>query len=283
MENKNKGIILMLASSLLFALMASLVKATGDIPLTEKIFFRNILGFIIAFMILKQKKKPLLGTNKKLLLLRSICGLLGVAGYFFALTKLPLSDTAILNRLSPFFVLVLSGYFLNEKITKQQIIALIIAFIGAGLIIKPKFDLSIIPALVALCSAFMAGAAYTVIRHLRHTDGPETIVFYFTGFSTITMFPFLLGGEWVVPSLMTLVQLILLGLFATTAQFLMTTSYRYAPAGELSIYSYANILFSALIGGIIWSELPDMLSIFGGLAIFLAGYINYYYSNRKQM
>jgi len=280
MENKSKGIILMLLSSLLFAFMAASVKATGNIPLAEKIFFRNILGFLIALYLVKKNKKSILGNDKKFLLLRSLCGLLGVAGYFFALSKMPLADTVILNRLSPFFVLIFSGIFLKEKVEKHQLFALILAFIGAGFIIKPQFNMSMLPALIALISALFAGAAYTVIRHLRLTDSPETIILYFTAISSIITLPFMIFGGFVIPNSYELLQLLLLGVFATTAQFLMTNSYRHAPAGELSIYSYANILFSALIGVIIWSEIPDNLSMVGGITILIAGYINYYYGNR---
>lgn len=275
MDNKTKGIILILLSSLFFALMASTVKSLGHIPLAEKIFFRNILGLFIAFYIVKKKKKPILGYNRKYLLLRSCFGLLGVACYFFALSIMPLADTVILNKLSPFFVLILSSLFLKEKIKKFHIFSLTLAFIGAGFIIKPQFDMSIIPSLIALMSAFFAGSAYTVIRHLRLTDSPETIVLYFTFISSISVLPFILMGEFVVPTTFEILRLLALGVFATTAQFLMTNAYRYAPAGELSIYSYANIIFSTFLGLIIWSEIPDILSILGGLLILGAGFINW--------
>ncbi len=277
MENKSKGIVLILLSSLFFALMASTVKSLDHIPLVEKIFFRNILGFFIAFYVVKKRKKPILGNNRKYLLLRSILGLTGVAFYFFALSIMPLADTVILNNLSPFFVLILSALFLGEKIKKFHVFALILAFVGAGFIIKPQFNMSIIPSLMALMSAFFAGSAYTVIRHLRLTDAPETIVLYFTFISCISVLPFMLMGQFVMPSLFEAVKLLALGGFATTAQFLMTNAYRYAPAGELSIYSYANIIFSTLLGFIIWSEIPDIFSIMGGLLILSAGFINYYW------
>lgn len=280
MENRNRGIILILLSALFFALMAATVKFLKDIPTAEKIFFRNLLGLIIAFYMIKKNNGSLLGNNKKLLLLRSVFGLLGVAAYFYSLTKLPLADTVILNKMSPFFVLILSFIFLKEKISKLQTISLVLAVIGAFFVIKPEFDVEIIPYIIALCSSLFAGSAYTVIRHLRNYDSPETIVFYFTSLSTVTMIPFMLAGQFVVPSLTQLVGLLFLGAFATTAQFLMTYAYRYAPAGELSIYTYTNIIFSTIIGFVIWIEVPDYMSIVGGLLIITAGIFNYF-SNKK--
>lgn len=282
MENKSKGIFLILLSALFFALMAASVKSLNTIPVAEKIFFRNILGFFIALSMVIKKKKPLLGNNKKLLLLRSIFGLLGVAAYFYALDKIKLSDAVILNKMSPFFVLILSALFLKEKIKKMQFISLILAIAGAAFVIKPQFTSSILPSIVALLSAFFAGSAYTIIRHLRHTDEAETIVLYFTFISSIAMIPFMISGQFVLPSLREVFGLLGIGVFATTAQFLMTNAYRFAPAGELSIYTYTNIIFSTIIGLVIWSEIPDGLSVLGGLLIITGGIINYY-ANRKKL
>ncbi|MGO1369590.1 DMT family transporter [Senegalia sp. (in: firmicutes)] len=281
MDDRKKGIILILLSALFFASMAATVKFLDRIPVVEKIFFRNFLGLLVATYLIKKNKKKVLGNNKRLLILRSIFGLLGVAAYFYALSNLPLADTVILNKISPFFVLILAAIFLGEKIKKLQFISLILAILGAGFVVKPEFDVSIIPYIIALLSAFFAGSAYTIIRHLRHTDSSETIVFYFTFISTVAMIPFMLAGQFVVPTLIEAIGFLGLGIFATAAQFLMTNAYRFAPAGELAIYTYTNIVFSTIIGIIIWSEIPDILSIIGGILIILAGFINYY-SNKKK-
>lgn len=284
MENKSKGIILILLSALFFALMAATVKSLGNLPIAEKIFFRNILGFFIALSMVIRKKKSIRGNNIRFLILRSVFGLLGVACYFYALSIIPLADAVILNKMSPFFVLVLSALFLSEKIKKLQIISLILAVFGATLVIKPEFTSSLLPSIIALLSSFFAGAAYTTIRHLRHTDEAETIILYFTFISTITMIPFLifdfLPGEFVIPNISEALGLLGLGVFATTAQFLMTNAYRYAPAGELSIYTYTNIVFSTFIGFMIFLEIPDYLIIIGATLIISAGFFNYY-ANRS--
>lgn len=282
MENRKKGVILILLSALFFALMAASVKFLADMPVVELIFFRNLFGLIIATYIITKRKKPILGNNKKFLLLRSGFGILGVACYFYALSQLPLADTVILNKMSPFFVVILSSIFLKEKIKKLQIVSLILAFFGAALVVKPEFDISVVPYIIALLSAFFAGSAYTTIRHLRHTDSSETIVFYFTFISTIAMIPFMLAGQFIIPTIPQIIGLVSLGLFATTAQFLMTNAYRFAPAGELAIYTYTNIVFSTIIGFVVWNEFPGVFSVLGGLSIILAGFINYYTNKRKK-
>lgn len=275
MPNQKKGIYLILISTLCFSLMAMSVKLLGDLPNYEKIFFRNLTGLIISLIILKKKNIPLIGNNKKLLLFRSIFGLLGVASYFYSLSALPLSNAVILNKMSPIFVLIFASLFLSEKIKKMQIPALMISLIGVVLIIKPGLGGDLKSHLIGLSSAIFAGCAYTIIRKLRLSDSSESIVFYFCLFSTIAMIPFILIYGWTTPQSAQWIYVILLGLFATCAQFAMTQAYRYAPAGELAIYSYANIIFSTILGIIIWSEIPDFWSIVGGAAIMLGGYINF--------
>lgn len=274
-EDRNKGIILILLSALFFALMAATVKYLGDMPVVEKIFFRNLVGVIVAFFILKKKNRPIKGNNMKFILLRSLTGLLGIAAYFYALSKIYLADAVILNKMSPFFVVLLAALFLNEKIKRPQFIALILAIVGAAFVIKPRFDYTVVPALIGLLSAFLAGSSYTIIRHLKDTDYPETIVFYFALFSTLAMIPFLLTGQFIMPTFPEWIALLFLGGFATIAQLLMTNAYHFAPAGELSIYSYSNIIFSTIIGLAVWGEIPDILSILGGLLIIGAGLVNY--------
>jgi drug/metabolite transporter (DMT)-like permease len=103
MNEKNKGIILIILSSLFFALMATTVKFASDYSLGEKVFFRNFVGLIVmTYSILRQKIsfKP---NHFKLLTLRSLLGLTGVYLYFTTLNHLDLSIAVTLNKTSPFF------------------------------------------------------------------------------------------------------------------------------------------------------------------------------------
>ncbi len=283
MENRTKGILLIISSSLFFAFMSATVKSLQNISVVEKMFFRNFIGLIVASLIITRKKQSFVGNNKKSLFLRSFFGLIGVACNYYAISNLPLAEAEMLNKMSPFFVIILSAIFLSEKIRKNQLITIALAFTGALLVIKPGFNFSILPAIIGLSSAFFAGSAYTTIRHLRHTDSPDIIVFYFTLFSTIVTLPIMLAGNFTLPNSFQLISLIGIGLFATIAQFLLTYAYRYAPAGELSVYTYINIVFSIILGFFIWSEIPDMISLIGGFLIIIAGVVNYHYTKSNNV
>ncbi|SCY40500.1 DMT family transporter [Alkaliphilus peptidifermentans] len=275
MNERNKGIFYMILASLFFALMATAVKYSGDLPTIEKVFFRNIVGFIYVAFLIKKSGESFKGTNTRYLIYRSFLGLMGVFLYFFAIDRLPLADAVVLNQTNPFFVMLLASIFLGERIKKVQILLFILALTGVGFIVKPQFDYRVVPALAGLSSALFAASAYTIIRHLRTTDHPNVIVFYFTGLSTITALPFLLFGQFVFPTPLQLLVLLSVGVFATIAQLLMTYAYRYAEAGDLSIYSYGQTVFSIFIGIVIFFEIPDIYSFLGISLIIFSAYLNY--------
>lgn len=274
--DRKKGIIMMLFSAFFFALMAATVKSLEDYPLTEKMFFRNFLGFVFAFIMVKKNGGSLRGNNRKLLVLRSVFGMLGVAAYFYSIQYLNLADAVIINKFAPFFVVLLSWAVLKEKIGRGQIVALLLAIVGAALVTKPTFNVNIAPAMIGLLASMFAGMAYVTVSYLRKSDSPETIVFYFTLITSLCMIPFAFTGDWIVPRGMDILKAVGLGVFSTAGQILMTYGYRYADASEVSIYSYSDIIYSMIIGILIFSEVPDYLTAIGGITILFAGFINFY-------
>ncbi|GKX29666.1 membrane protein [Vallitalea longa] len=281
MDNKPKAVLFMLISAIAFALMQTMVKLAGDIPTFEKVLFRNLVSLIIAVNVILKTKTPMFGKkeNQKYLLGRSLLGLGGVVFYFYAINNLIMADAAMLNKLSPFFVTIFAYVFLKEKLSKIQIPALLFVFIGSLLIIKPQFSFDIIPALSGLLSAICAGAAYTLVRLLKNKENPSTIVFYFSFVSVIAMIPLTIlnfqmpvGSQWL--------YLIGTGVFAAIGQYGLTFAYKYAPAAEISIYNYTTIIFAAIMGFIVWGELPDGLSILGSIIIIATAITMFLYQNR---
>lgn len=275
MKEKNHGIMLIILSSFFFALMATTVKFADAYSLAEKVFFRNFVGLIAMTIMMKRQKVSFKPNNFKLLTLRSLLGLSGVYMYFIAISQLDLGIAVTLNKTSPFFVMIFAVIFLKESFTKRKFISLLVAISGVLVIMRPTADFDFLYGLIGLSSAVVAGGAYTVIRKLKDYDHPLVIIFYFCLYSVIITFPVALYSGIKVESLTDLGILTLIGLFAVIAQTFMTFAYRHAPASELAIYSYMNIVFSSVIGVLLFKEsiaLPNLLGI--GLIIF-AGYINY--------
>lgn len=272
---KRKGVIYILLSALFFSLMALTVKSVPELPLSEKVFFRNFIGLIVVSITMIKKKVSFKVNHPKLMFLRAFFGLAGIGLYYTAIELLPLANAVILNKLSPVFVIIFAIIFLKEPYRKGQLWVILIGILGALMIIKPSLNLSVLPALIAVLSAVAAGAAYAVVRRLTQYDKPTVIVFYFCLLSSIMLIPFVVIEGFVIPDARELLALIGIGTFAVTAQLFMTNAYKYAPASELSIYNYVEIIFSLIWGFIIWSELPDLISLSGALLIIIAGLLNF--------
>lgn len=281
MNNKNKAIILMIISALSFAVMSTFVKLAGDLPSIEKSLFRNLVSCIVAFYVIRKSGDSLFGKkeNRKFLIGRALLGTLGIIANYYAIEHLILADANMLNQLSPFFVIIFSSLFLKEKITKNQFIILITAFLGSLFIIRPSFSLEIIPALVGLSSAIFAGAAYTFVRFLGNREKGPTIVFFFSLFSILFTLPFVII-TFKPFSIIQLFYLLMAGVAASVAQFSLTSAYKYAPAKEISIYSYTQIIFTAFIGFILFGQVPTKFSFIGYAIVIIASIAMFMYNNK---
>ncbi len=282
MTNKTKSVVFMLISAFAFAVTQAFVKLAGDLPSYEKVFFRNIVSLLIAAVICYKNGSALFGKKEsaKFLISRSLLGAIGMVLYFYSISHLILADAAILNKLSPFFVTIFAVIFLKEKISKVQVPAMIIIFLAALLIVKPRFELSILPALAGFGSAVFAGAAYTLVRVLGGKERPETIIFVFSLITTLLMVMMMFFGTFTIPSTKQLIFLLSTGLTAAVGQFGLTHAYRLAPANEVAIYNYTSIVFAGILGFLFWRELPDMLSLIGSITIIFVSIYLYFYNER---
>ena len=253
-------------------MMSTFVKLAGDLPSFQKTFFRNIVSLAIAFILILKHKESYFGKkdSQKLLILRSVLGTLGIIFNYYAIDRLAtLSDANILNKLSPFFAVIFSAIYLKEKIDFKQMLSLIIAFIGLLFVAKPTFNFTVLPTLAGIIGGVCAGGAYTTLRVLGQKEEHYTIVFYFSLFSTIAVTPFVIATYTHMKPIQ-LLYLLLAGVFASVGQFGITLAYKFAPAKEISIFDYTNIIFSAIISITIFGVIPDKYSVLGYCIIFLA-------------
>lgn len=283
-KNKYKGILFILMAAFFFALMNLFVRLSGDIPSIQKSFFRNLVALIFAYLILKKNKIAFSGKkeNLKHLIWRSIFGTLGILCNFYAVDHLVLADASMLNKLSPFFAILFSFFLLKEKISPVQLICVVVAFIGALFIIKPTVvGMDMIPSIIGLLGGLSAGFAYTMVRILgqKGEKGPF-IVFFFSTFSCVITLPYLIFNYHPM-SLKQLFILLLAGLAAAGGQFSITSAYCYAPAKELSVYDYSQVVFSAFFGWIVFGQIPDRYSWLGYVVICGTAIFMYLYLRRK--
>lgn len=283
-SNKNKGILCILCAAFCFALMGIFVRLAGDLPSVQKSFFRNIVALVFAVFVMTKNNVSFKTDMKNVpfLLGRAAFGTMGILCNFYAVDNLMVADASMLNKLSPFFAIVFSYFLLKEKVKPFQIMCVVMAFVGMLFIIKPGVvGMPVGPALIGALGGLGAGVAYTFVRMLgqRGVKGPF-IVFFFSAFSSVVVLPFLIF-DYHPMTWYQLGMLVLAGLSAAGGQFSITAAYTFAPAREISVYDYSQIIFSTLLSFVILGQMPDGLSFVGYVVICSASVMMYIYNNRK--
>ena len=283
MSNRTKGIIAIIISAFGFALMAMFVRLCDDfgneISSFQKSFFRNIIAFAIAAVVFARAERseyPLRQTlNAKttlFLFIRCLAGCIGIFANFYALSKIPIAEAMALNKTAPFFTVLFSWILLKESPKMRQLLAILIAFAGVTMVMKPLFVVNDAFAFnCALIGGLGAGIAYTCVRELGvHKVNTAFIVLFFSAFSSLASIPFIITGF----TPMTMAQIFIMlgaGAGAAIGQFGITAAYRFAPPRQVAVYDYTNLIFTTILGFMLFDQIPDWISITGFITIIAAG------------
>lgn len=269
-DKRLKGIISIMISAAGFAGMSFFVKLSGKVPVIEKAMFRNAVALVVAYIIMRREGVSFYveKKNRLPLFLRCFFGTAGLICNFWAIGYLKLGDSSILQKMAPFFSIVMSIFILQEKPNLTSIVSVLVALLGAAFVVKPGQGLLGLPALVGLLGGFCAGTAFTFVRKLgTHGVRGAQIVFYFSFISSIALLPICLL-QFRPLSAEQLLFLTGAGLCAAVGQIFVTKAYSYAPAKEISVFDYSQVIFSAILGFVILGELPDIYSFIGYALIF---------------
>lgn len=282
MDSKLKGIIAILVSAIGFSFMSLFFRLAGDLPVFQKSLARNFVAMLIPLYFLYKYKQPMFGklSSQPLLISRSTLGLIGVLLNIYAIDHMLLSDADTLMKLNPFWTILLSLIFLHEKVRKYQITAMLVAIVGMLFVVQPQFSSEMIPAVAGLFSGIFAASAYTCVRALSTREAPYTIVFYFSFFSIVALIPFVLFTYQPMSGLQ-IIYLVGAGLSAAVGQIGITLAYSFAPAKDISIFTYASIIFTALMGIVIFGESPDLYATLGYVIIISASYYMFEKARRQ--
>lgn len=285
-KNMDQGILLMLLASLSFAVMGGFAKVVSQVlPPVEVTFFRNIFGVLLVGIAIY--KVPLKQTGGKLFLLlfRGAMGFAALLAYFYIMAFIPLGEAVTYNKTSPIFVAIFAYLFLNEKLHKSALFAVVIGFVGIVLVAQPeggsfdKYDL------LGIFSGIGAALAYTSIRELRKYYDTRAIVMSFMGVGTVApLFLMLITpyvnvskefdwmfAQFVMPQGIEWAYVAAVGVFATASQLLMTKAYELTKAGIVGTISYSNIVFAVIIGIMLGDPIPDIWTVLGIILVILSG------------
>ena len=270
-QNVPVGAGLIVAAFLLVAIMSALGKGAG-VSTSAIVFFQNFISLLLFLP--WALHDGVAGLKTQHLLLQGVRGLGGVlsqALMFIAILKMPLMNTVLLSNSAPLFIPIVAWIWLKEKITSATAISLAIGFIGILLILKPGPSLLRNPAaLVATAAAVCSAIALVTVNRLSSTEPTYRILFYYFFTASLLTAPFLPYG-WHFPSERQWLFLVGIGLCQATSQLLIILAYRYATAGRIAPFNYSVVVFSGLIGWIVWHNRPDALALVGVLLVSAGG------------
>lgn len=267
-----RAILWSLLSGVLFSLMSTLVKYTGQsLPTPIVVFGRSLFGLLLItpFIALIGARRVFTTYRWQLQIMRCIIGVTAMSCTFYALARLPMVDVTAINFSKPIFILLLAAIFLREKVTPLQWFLTIIGFLGILVILRPEpshFDPNY---LIAVLAAILVSIAITLVKELTSSESPFSVLAWFSLASTVLSLPFALiywqpltNADWI-------------GLFATgavgiIAQFCVIRSYALAPASYLAPLGYINIFYTAMFGFLVFDHIPDLYSISGATIIMVS-------------
>ena len=255
-------------SACCFAVMAVCIKiASSELPAPQLVFLRSVVGLLIILPIVLPRgvnfiKTPIIHLH----MLRGFISLCAMICFFYAISQLGLSESTLLNASSPLFIGLLALPILKEKITSNNVIALIIGFIGICFIIKPGTTLFTLAALIGLCSGLFIACAKILIRYMASTEPVMRTVFYFSIFSTLYS-SVLMIWFWQSPTMFDILIIVIAAICATGGQTLLTYSYTHNDAVTVAPFTYVTVIMTTLLGWLGWNEFPDTVSSIGAILI----------------
>ncbi len=275
------GVRYMLLSALGFALMSASVKYVSyyGIPVFEIVAARALVSLIISYLDVKRKRITIWGNNRKLLFLRGMAGTLGLICVYYSITTLPLAEATILQYMHPVFTVVLAVFFLKERVQGSTLLCISLCLLGLFVMVKPGLNgnltqpLPLFSVVVALFGAFFSSIAYVIVRKLSQTEDSSVIIFYFP-LIALPISLLLVGSDIVWPDPFLTLILVLVGIFTQIGQLGLTKAMQTQTAGNATAYSYVQIVFSVLLGIILFGEMPAMWTYLGGCLIVLGALIN---------
>ncbi len=258
----------MFVTGLCFVAVTALVKTVGDaVPAAQAAFLRYVLGLVFLIPMIR----PILAARLSRadlgwFTVRGIVHTLAVILWFFAMTRISIAEVTAMNYLSPVYVTVGAALFLGETLAIRRILAVLVALIGALIILRPGFrelDLGHI-AMIGTALGFAAG--YLIAKRMSGQVSAAVIVGMLSITVTIGLAPFA-WAVWVPVSWENLGLLFLVACFATAGHYAMTLAFAAAPVTVTQPVTFLQLLWATLLGAFLFAEPVDIWVAAGGLII----------------
>lgn len=276
------GILLMLGFCVMAPVGDALAKLLStQLPMAQLVFVRFSIqaAILIPVVIVTKRHWRMPSRVWRLVIWRTLLHIAGIACMFTSLRYLPLADAVAIAFVMPFIMLVLGKVFLHEDVGLRRVLACVVGFIGTLLVIQPSFANVGAPALLPVAVAVVFSLFMLVTRQIAKDVDPISLQAISGVVATVLLAPVLWFGTasqvpdlgFTIPSGNIMMLLLAIGVAGTVAHLFMTWSLRYAPSTTLAPMQYIEIPIAALVGWIVFAELPNGLAALGICITMSAG------------
>ena len=276
------AIVTMLLGVVCVDLYLVVIRLIGsDYSVLKLAVFRNffaIIPLLVLLLISKEYSTLFKNINKKFLSLcccRGLCFLAMNIFIFISVINVEFATAMTLTFSSPFFIVILSIIFLQDKVGIYRWSAIIIGFIGVVLILRPTSEIFNFFSIFSILTAFAWGVTVMILKFIPPNFSTSKIQFYtliFNVIGALTLF-IILSNDFTVNSMKDLMLMVLTGILGGTAAILFVYAYRIISLSKLASFEYFGIPSSFLLGWIFFNEAPWSQLFPGVLLIVFAGFI----------
>jgi drug/metabolite transporter (DMT)-like permease len=277
-----EGFRLMLVSTFFFGIANLSVKQIDHVPPMEIVLVRCVMGIVFSWWVLRGIGIDWRGNDRVSLLLRGVFGTTALGLFFVTVQKMPIATAMTVHYLSPIFTAILAIVILKETVSRFQWLFYALAFSGVVLIERVDTKVDIFFIALGILAALFSGVAYNLVRKLRNTEHPMTVVLHFQFFGTLGGLAFLAFYGWSNPSSFDWVFLVIIGIASQLGQVYLTKALQKEAASSVIIASYTGLIYAIVFGWLFFDESHDYLT-FAGMALVVLGVVSsVIYSNNKR-
>lgn len=262
------GVFWMVVTGLLFVGVTALVKYLGtDIPAPQAAFIRYALGLVFLLPMIRPILRADLSAKQwGLFAARGLAHSIGVALWFFAMARIPIADVTAMNYLAPIYVTIGAALFLGERLALRRVLAVVVALIGALIILRPGFREIGSGHFAMLAAAVVFGASYLLAKLLTDQTNAVIVVGMLSFWVTLGLAP-MAAHVWVTPDLHSVLVLFVVACLATAGHYTMTLAFRSAPLTVTQPVTFLQLVWAVSVGTLFFGEAVDIWVVIGGLVI----------------
>lgn len=258
----------MVVTGLLFVGVTALVKYLGtDIPAPQAAFIRYALGLVFLLPMIRPILRADLSAKQwGLFAARGLAHSIGVALWFFAMARIPIADVTAMNYLAPIYVTIGAALFLGERLALRRVLAVVVALVGALIILRPGFREIGSGHFAMLAAAVVFGASYLLAKLLTDQTNAVIVVGMLSFWVTLGLAP-MAAHVWLTPDLHTILVLFVVACLATAGHYTMTLAFRSAPLTVTQPVTFLQLVWAVSVGTLFFGEAVDIWVVIGGLVI----------------